>query len=355
MIRTLLTQVGTADYDYKGSTQQPIFQTLRGIVEALYEVAPSHYIVKPSTGVGGLPLGLWVSILDPDVTTSATRGIYVVFLFNVERTHVSLSLNQGVTAAPELARGRKMTVKQLLRNEAQAVRDLLEVDNQGLTTELTLGTGDRVSKYEAGNIYARTWRLSDLPSDEVISEEVRRFLSLYTEAVEAKKGAVLQGVIEPPARGPSRASKASQREFKPKNDAEYRAQISAAVQVRTRSHETLVDRLGRWAETRGFEPNTNVHPRDLVLHRSQGPDCLIELKVFPAGKPHLGLRECVGQLLEYRHFYDSPDTALVAALSEYPGPAYVEFLATLQIAVIWPGGDRSWQGCERARALGLAA
>jgi hypothetical protein len=353
MLSTLLARVRTADYDYKGDIHQPIFQTLQGIVESLYEVAPSHYIIKPSTGVGGLPLGLWVSILDPDVTTSATRGIYVVFLFNVERTHVSLSLNQGVTAAPELARLRQMTVKQLLRSEAQAVRDLLNVDTNGLETELTLGTSDRVAKYEAGNIYAQTWSLDDLPSDSTIEEEVRRFLSLYTEAVEARKAAALSGVSEPAKHKYSQEPKRKQREFKPKNDADYRANIGSQIQIRKRSHETLVRKLGSWAQSRGFDPNTGVHPRDLVLHQSDGPDCLVEVKVFPAGKPYLGIRECVGQLLEYRHFYDLPSIALVAALSEYPGSAYIAFLSTLNIAVIWPSDSNTWQGCEQARTLRL--
>ncbi|WP_026929825.1 MrcB family domain-containing protein [Glycomyces tenuis] len=354
MIRTLLAQVGTADYNREGNKQQPIFQTLQGIVDQLYGIAPSHYTIKHSTGVGSLPLGLWVAILDPDVTSSPTRGVYVVFLFNTERTQVSLSLNQGVTVAPALARERKMTAKQLLRNEAQAVRDLLDADTQGLATKLILGAGDLVSKYEAGNIYARTWELSDLPSDEAIAEEVRRFLDLYTEAVEAKKEALTEELVELPEPESDPAPKVQLREFKPKDDADYRVHIRSTVQKRKRSHETLVGRLGTWASPRGFEPNTRqVHPRDLVLHQQQGPDCLVEVKVFPAGKPHLGLRECIGQLLEYRHFLADPDTILVAALSEYPGPAYVEFLTTLEIATIWPTGPRSWQGCEHARALGL--
>jgi hypothetical protein len=45
------------------------------------------------------------------------------------------------------------------------------------------------------------------------------------------------------------------------------ALIGAQEQVRSRSHRSLVRRLGQWARGRAVEPNTNVHPRDRLPHR----------------------------------------------------------------------------------------
>jgi hypothetical protein len=353
MITQHLAQVGVADYDHRGSLSQPIFQTLRDLREGLRGSVPSHFDITWSRGAGVPPLGLWVSILDPDVTTSPTRGTYVVFLFNRDRTQVSLSLNQGVTAASERARELGVRSKDLLRSEAEIVRGLLGAETDDLEPVIELGPGDLLGKYEAGNIYAKTWPLDSLPSDETIEHFVHRFLGLYADAVVAKEVAILRGAAQVPPREPDVTPKVRQREFKPKDDSDYKANIKAAVQTRSRSHETLIRSLGSWAQGRGFEPNTNLHPRDLVLHQAQGPNYLVEVKVFPPGRPLRGTRECIGQLFEYKHFYGSPDEALIAAFSENPGDAYIGLNQAIGIATVWPDGYGVWRGCELARGLNL--
>lgn len=81
---------------------------------------------------------------------------------------------------------------------------------------------------------------------------------------------------------------------------------------------------------------------------------LVEVKVFPAGRPREGVRFAIGQLFEYQRFYhhEDPDTRRLVALSEYPGDAYCELLESLGIGVVWPhyGG---WDGSDGARQLGL--
>jgi len=352
VLKALLKQVGDLDYDLKGSLSQPIFDVLAEIGNEVAASIPSHFDTKFSKGIGGRPFGLWVAILDPDITNTPTTGTYVVFLFNEARTEVSLSLNQGVTAAVQRAKQSGQSAKQLLRDDAEVVRNLLSADVHDLVTDLHLGNGDLVRKYEAGNIYAKTWSLSDLPEDEVIALELVRFMGLYRDAVVAKDIAVLRGAAQLPARDPKKIPD-QPREFKPKNDADYKAHIKSAVQSKSRFHETLVRKFGDWVAERGFEPNTRVHPRDLVLHRDEGPDCLVEVKVFPTGRPLKGTRECIGQLFEYRHFFGTPDVLLVAALSENPGDAYVDLNTSLGIATVWPDQGDRWSGCHLARELNL--
>jgi hypothetical protein len=127
--------------------------------------------------------------------------------------------------------------------------------------------------------------------------------------------------------------------------------MSAQEQVRSRSHEALVRRLGEWARSRGFDPNTNVHPRDIILHHDD-VDFLTEVKVFPAGRPHRAIRECIGQLFEYRKFLGPEPASLVAALSAHPGDAFVDLLTSLHIAVVWPAAA-GWAGSANAVKIGL--
>jgi 5-methylcytosine-specific restriction protein A len=50
-------------------------------------------IVEGSPGQGNWAAVPWISIFDPAITTSATRGYYVVYLFHADEPVVHLSLN----------------------------------------------------------------------------------------------------------------------------------------------------------------------------------------------------------------------------------------------------------------------
>jgi 5-methylcytosine-specific restriction enzyme A len=83
----------------------PLAQFIRGetegaVVGALGSEADG-LIVQGSPGQGNWAAVPWVSIFDPAITTSATRGYYVVYLFHATEAIVHLSLNQGTTAIRE--------------------------------------------------------------------------------------------------------------------------------------------------------------------------------------------------------------------------------------------------------------
>lgn len=56
------------------------------------------WIVRGSPGQGQWAYVPWISVFDPAITTTATHGYYVVYLFAADMSRVYLSLNQGTTA-----------------------------------------------------------------------------------------------------------------------------------------------------------------------------------------------------------------------------------------------------------------
>lgn len=353
-LRNQLEAIGLASYDPRGTRDQPVFLALSTFADELSRRVPAHYLTPVSRGVGNLPLGLWVSILDPEVTRTPTRGTYLAYLFNARCTTVSLSLNQGVTAATVQARAAGTSALDLLRAQADAIRVSLErQDWEDLEPVIDLGSSNLLRKYSAGNALARTWHLGNLPPEQELSAYLDRFVDLYAECVAAREDLLKAGLggALPPARDPGAIPSSRERRFEPKDASEYRAIIHAHEQTKSRSHEELVARLGAWAILRSFEPNTNVHPEDLVLHGGDG-DLLVEVKVFTAGRPRRAIRECIGQLLEYKAFIGPADAKLVAALSANPGGAYLELLSSLGIVTVWPNG-MMWEGTDLARSIGL--
>ena len=63
----------------------------------------------------------WITIMDPEVTTTTQTGHYVVYLFSVDMKTVSLSLNQGITFLNDEL-GQKKAMQELSRR-ASFIRD----------------------------------------------------------------------------------------------------------------------------------------------------------------------------------------------------------------------------------------
>ena len=76
-------------------------------------------VVEGSPGQGNWAAVPWISVFDPAITTSATRGYYVVYLFHASEPIVHLSLNQGTTAVREEFGAR---ARDILKDRADLMR-----------------------------------------------------------------------------------------------------------------------------------------------------------------------------------------------------------------------------------------
>ena len=81
----------------------PVADYIRNVatanVQSMLAGANEDLVALGSPGKGKGAATPWIAIFDPLVTSSATRGYYVVYLFHVKSSTVHLSLNQGTTAA----------------------------------------------------------------------------------------------------------------------------------------------------------------------------------------------------------------------------------------------------------------
>lgn len=350
------TTAHSYDRQHALGTAQPIFGALEEFAAALEVLIPAGYRVRISRGVGNLPVGLWVAVLNEEVTVTPTDGLYIVYLFDETRQSVSLSLNQGVTKAAERARVLPISANAMLREEASELRGLLPAKmTTGLSTTISLGSGSMLKAYEAGNIYARTWALAALPSESDFKAALDLFIDLYDAAVEAKENALKQapGKFSTPARSDR---KHPEPVFAPKSSDDYQtaAKLYVEPQRRQRKHELLVKDFGEFAKIQGFVPATNHHPIDLALFTDSGEELIVEVKILNDKHPAGGVRESIGQLFEYRKFLrpTAPHTPLVVVYDWYPNQAFVDLLDDLGIATCWRT-ESGFSGTKKAAGLGL--
>ncbi|QWF84966.1 MrcB family domain-containing protein [Amycolatopsis sp. CA-230715] len=348
---TLIKRVA-AVYDRTASMDSAAQVLLRS---AGSELAPlvRGYIIVGSGGMGQGAHVPWIAVFDPDETASATRGLYVVYLFAADMSTISLSLNQGVTEARKLW-GSEARVR--LAQQSSAIRDQIESSLiAGLAPAIDLKHTSQLPRdYEAGNIVAQTYSTATLPSEKELRADLQRFIQLYQVAIEVRDGLAVSDPAVIVSPGPQLKPE-SQAEFKPKNSDDYVQTITGRTIRKSRKHETLVKEYGEYLIMTGFEANTRVHPRDLVATRGTD-EWMIEAKVVRKGNGVNAVREAIGQLLMYRKFVcPNPDEVhMVALFNEPVGEACVELLEELRIACVWQDNDR-WIGSPTAYAAGIAS
>lgn len=126
--------------------------------------------------------------------------------------------------------------------------------------------------------------------------------------------------------------------FKAKADTEYLTKIVAKAQLRSRSHETLVNNCAQWLITEGFDPARNA-AIDLGLIDGS---LIIEAKIVKTW-PN-AIRQAVGQLYEYRYFKVAKPKAKLIFLSDQPVPdEWVTYLEKDRGPIAGPRASSRWR------------
>ena len=144
---------------------------------------PFDLTVKSSVGAGNWAAVPWLAFFDPIETTSATSGIYVVYLINPQTEEIYLSLNQGTTAVySEFGTTRG---QEILRRNATYMTD--RVSDFAKTFEIStidLGSYERLpSGYIAGHAFGKKYKSGQIDGDS-FNDDLQRMLSAYSALVE---------------------------------------------------------------------------------------------------------------------------------------------------------------------------
>ncbi|HJE26040.1 MAG TPA: DUF3578 domain-containing protein [Methylorubrum populi] len=137
------------------------------------------FLVKGSPGRGthwaAVP---WLAVFDPAVTTSATRGFYLVYLFPAHREAVHLSLAQGTVAA---IREHGAQAGLHLRASGDRLRARLSDFAEKLpVTAIGLGSvGELPEGYEAAHILGLTYDLDALGDERRLRADLATGIAAY--------------------------------------------------------------------------------------------------------------------------------------------------------------------------------
>ncbi|MFI1941690.1 MrcB family domain-containing protein [Streptomyces purpureus] len=326
---------------------------------------PTRCFAEGYGGQGTASLTPWVGVFDRAINTNPHDGLYLAYIFNSDRSTVTLTLQQGVTKLIK-PYGKGARLHRYLAAQAATLRPALRPTIAGEWRDalhLSVSTKDwRPRAYEKANVAAKRYELGTIPTDDVLTEDLRQAVQLLQDAAAADRFLELQlpkagePIVEYQAPGPDHDPLHG---FHPKGSEGYYVDVRGGTQRREQPHEALIQKFGHHAAACRYIPLTDkMHPRDLVLRHSDFPhrEWLVEAKaVKDVKKTYLAVREAVGQLHEYRHFYyrerGSEDPSLVALFSHDIGP-FSEYLETLGIASVWTA-PHGWGGSPLAASWGL--
>ena len=147
------------------------------VEEALGELGAGLQ-VEGSAGAGNWAAVPWISVFDPAITMSATRGYYVVYLFHIAKPVVHLSLNQGTTAVREEFGAR---AREIFQDRADLMRKrVADFSGELPINSIELGSDARLpGDYAAGHALGVTYELSTLPDELRLRADLQNIARAY--------------------------------------------------------------------------------------------------------------------------------------------------------------------------------
>ncbi len=180
----------TKEDDYKNSFRDIILYDIPNLIRKC--VPLNHpFIVNGSYGKGRWTAVPWIAVFDQRITTSAQKGVYIVYLLNKDTKKLYLTLNQGATTVIKGSKDPKgkslfktsMTGTsskkklKLLKENADYIRNNLSEADFDLNEGIDTGSAN----YDAGAIYYKKYSIEDMPSGEQLVKDLKKMLALYSE------------------------------------------------------------------------------------------------------------------------------------------------------------------------------
>lgn len=154
------------------------------IPNAIYNtglVDPQNYLITSSVGQGNWATIPWICIFDRSITTTATKGVYIVYLLSKTGESLYLTFNQGCTDIKN-AHGKHGAIRIMRERAAEIVG---RIDSRGFNTDedIDLGQGltDLGEMYQKGTIFYKKYKRGAVPSEAELQQDLSKMMDIYRE------------------------------------------------------------------------------------------------------------------------------------------------------------------------------
>lgn len=150
------------------------------------------YNIKSSVGNGQWAVIPWIVLFDTDISTSATEGTYIVYLFAEDMSKVYLSLGQGWTYyrnefGTKIGQSKIKAVSDYWRNNLKLTSNNFNTKEIHLIDPLKRYGTSLPRGYELGNIMSIEYDANQLPDNQKMEDD----LSLMIQSLEELKSKLI--------------------------------------------------------------------------------------------------------------------------------------------------------------------
>lgn len=159
--------------------------------------------VSGSVGAGRWAEVPWVGIFNKNITTSAQKGFYVCYLFGNGMDSVYLTIIHSITKEHSGKSWKKEKIKTFVQNKRENLKEHITnikvILENGINIEdpNSFGNSSRANKYTESTIAYKEYQKDNLPSEEVLINDLKLFIELYDcMDLAEKRGIYPKGVDE---------------------------------------------------------------------------------------------------------------------------------------------------------------
>lgn len=143
----------------------------------------ASYLITGSVGQGNWATVPWVCIFDRSITTSATKGIYIVYLLSKDCQSLYLTFNQGCTDIRR-EHSKRETIE-IMREKAREIAGRIDARGFRSDEEINLGSGltELAELYQKGTIFYKEYKKAAVPSEEELQRDLSNMMEIYADFV----------------------------------------------------------------------------------------------------------------------------------------------------------------------------
>lgn len=153
---------------------------------AVYEIVHGYnpkLLIKSSTGQGKPTITPWIAILDPRITTKASAGTYVVYLFNKDEKCVYLALEKSYTEVKN-----EVKFKNNGRSSKDMIDDAMDKDRKSVLEKIDIGMFESDNLINTGKVdfdvtayVHKKYSVKNMPEDSILKSDLQEILSIYEQ------------------------------------------------------------------------------------------------------------------------------------------------------------------------------
>lgn len=147
-------------------------------------VNSENYLITGSVGQGNWAMVPWVCIFDRSITTTATKGVYIVYLLEKGGNTLYLTFNQGCTEIRS-TNSKRETIR-IMREKAADIAS--KIASRGFQTDEDINLGNGLTElgelYQKGTIFYKEYKKGQVPEEAELLDDLKKMMAIYREYVD---------------------------------------------------------------------------------------------------------------------------------------------------------------------------